>query len=295
MGDTVHLLGKSASSIGILSRPAGEARDVAVIFLNSGLLHRTGPFRLYVEIARRLADAGFACLRIDQAGKGDSERRKGLNFAESIRKDFEEASRFLANNLGSTRFILVGLCSGADDALLLTNDFPEVVGTALMEPYAGRTWRYYVRHYGPRLVRLDLWGLWAGRFAKGMAKRLTGRRGAESEASAPMWLPREFPGHAEMRRRFTAPMERGAKLLCVFTDGARRYYNYRGQLAEQLGVRPGKAPLTEIYMPWAKHTYPLVGHRDEVVDHVCAWVEKEFQAKADAPFEASLPPKREAR
>src|SRR5690606_5770247 len=43
-----------------------------IILLTAGLLHRPGPYRAYVDLARRLADAGYPVLRFDLSGIGES-------------------------------------------------------------------------------------------------------------------------------------------------------------------------------------------------------------------------------
>jgi pimeloyl-ACP methyl ester carboxylesterase len=279
--DTVHLFGENGSVIGVLSRPNAIKPDVAVVFLNSGLLHRVGPFRLYVMLARRLAKAGIAALRIDQSGKGDSGRRQGLSFEHSVRKDFEEAMAFLRQELGVRKFVILGLCSGADDGLFLSSRYPEVAGAVLLEPYSLRTLRYYVYHYAPRFFRADLWLIYAKRFAQSLRSLATRTRdGVDNPPD--MGLIREFPGFAEIRKRYGSVVNRGGKLLCVFTSDARSYYNYKGQLCEWLRLPAANELITEIYLPAAKHTYPLTAHREELMHEVCAWVSREF-GKSEAP------------
>jgi pimeloyl-ACP methyl ester carboxylesterase len=293
MTETAHLLGQGGAPIGILARPEGPSRsDVAVIFLNSGLLHRIGPFRLYVELSRQLARQGVVSLRLDQSGKGDSDRRKGLSFAESIDKDFEDASAFLRSTVGARRFVLIGLCSGADDGLYLASKHSEVAGAVLLEPYAARTPKYYIRHYAPRVLQLRLWVIWAMRIARLLQSRAAsvGRKRSPADRQTDMRMLREFPGRVEMRRRFQAAVDRGAKLLCVFTEGSRSYYNYRGQLVEGLQLSGGGGDLiTELYRPWAKHTYPLVSHRQDLIEHVCRWLGREFGAPHETAAVAGSP------
>jgi pimeloyl-ACP methyl ester carboxylesterase len=275
--DTVHLLGENGSVIGVLSRPHPGVvdREVAAVFLNSGLLHRVGPFRLYVLLARRLAKAGIAVLRIDQSGKGDSGRRHGLPFEQSVSKDFEDAADFLRQHLGIKRFIVLGLCSGADDALFLSSRYPEIAGAVLLEAFSLRTLRYYVRHYGPRFFRVDLWFAWARRFVSSL-RSLTVRAGNASANEPDMGLIREFPGITEIRKRYESIVKRKGKLLCVFTSAARSYYNYKGQLCAWLHLPFANELITEIYLPTARHTYPLATHRERLMHEVCTWVCREF-------------------
>ena len=57
----------------VAPRRRAEAGQPWVVLLNAGIIHRIGPNRLYVQLARRLASRGHAVLRFDLAGIGDSE------------------------------------------------------------------------------------------------------------------------------------------------------------------------------------------------------------------------------
>ena len=59
---------------GILTQPEAAQHSVCVLMLNAGMLHRVGPYRLYVNLAKQLAHRGFYSSRIDQNGKGDTPR-----------------------------------------------------------------------------------------------------------------------------------------------------------------------------------------------------------------------------
>ena len=66
MREHAFLFGETKSLLGITTEPAagaGDSSHPAVVLLNAGLVHRIGPNRLYVNTARRLADAGFTVLR----------------------------------------------------------------------------------------------------------------------------------------------------------------------------------------------------------------------------------------
>src|SRR5262245_18911200 len=69
--DEVVRFGSVEELVGILSHPAAPAQT-AVLLLNAGVLHRIGPHRLHVTLARRLAELGFPALRLDLGGIGDS-------------------------------------------------------------------------------------------------------------------------------------------------------------------------------------------------------------------------------
>jgi pimeloyl-ACP methyl ester carboxylesterase len=107
--------GEAGSLVGIVtSDPQANADQPAVILLNPGIVHRAGPGRIYVKIARALAASGFAVLRFDFSGIGDSSvRRDNRRFEESSVDETRAAMNFLHATRGCERFILMGGCSGA--------------------------------------------------------------------------------------------------------------------------------------------------------------------------------------
>src|SRR5688572_23958863 len=130
----------------------------AFIMLNSGLLHRVGPHRLYVELARALAAQGIPSLRFDFSGIGDSGPRTDQVQARLAAVDeTREAMDLLHERIGSRSFVLVGVCSGADAAFRTAARDHRVVGTVMIDGLPYRSWRFFLRHYLRRLIRPSSW------------------------------------------------------------------------------------------------------------------------------------------
>jgi pimeloyl-ACP methyl ester carboxylesterase len=109
----------------------------AIIMTNAGTVHRIGPHRLYVELARELAELGFPDLRMDLSGIGDSPVASGdenLTYPATCLADCEAAMRALGESVGAQRFIVTGLCSGADIAFKLAVKDRRVAGVVMMNP-----------------------------------------------------------------------------------------------------------------------------------------------------------------
>jgi len=119
MKEEAILFGANQSLVGVITEPADAIGDrarggIAVILLNPGIVHRVGPGRLYVKIARRLATIGFTVLRFDFSGIGDSPvRHDTLPFARSAIAEAQDAMAFLHTTRGIENFVLLGGCSGA--------------------------------------------------------------------------------------------------------------------------------------------------------------------------------------
>lgn len=135
MNERAVLVGESGSLFGILTEPssAPAARPCGGLLLNAGVMHRVGPNRVYVKLARRLAQAGFMVLRFDFSGIGDSPARANdLPFHEYAVAETQEALRYLAESKRLDRFVLIGICSGADIALRTAVVTPDVTGVVLI-------------------------------------------------------------------------------------------------------------------------------------------------------------------
>jgi dienelactone hydrolase len=126
---------------GILTRPPEGARSAArpaVLLLNAGTVHRIGPHRLYVPLARRWARLGFHVLRLDLSGVGDSPAPPGceenLCYPRDAARDVSTALSLLGAASGARRFVLVGLCSGGDHAFRAALADERVGGVVILNP-----------------------------------------------------------------------------------------------------------------------------------------------------------------
>ncbi len=105
---------------GIATEPReGATAPLTAVFLNAGSIRRVGPHRLWVDAARRWAAQGIPSLRIDLEGIGDSDGDENLfndvahfHDARFAEQTCAALDRLEQAGLGS-RFLLVGLCSGA--------------------------------------------------------------------------------------------------------------------------------------------------------------------------------------
>lgn len=95
--------------------PGGH--DKAIVLVNSGAVHRIGPNRLYVTLARHFCRQGYLVLRMDITGLGDSPPRQGSDenvvYSKHAVQDIAAALDYLRREHDITRVHAMGLCSGA--------------------------------------------------------------------------------------------------------------------------------------------------------------------------------------
>lgn len=136
MNERTLVFGDSARLVGVLTEAdeaASDGRRPAVLLLNSGLIHRVAPNRLYVRMARRLAACGHDSLRFDFSGIGDSTvRTDALPVEESGIAESREAMDLLERLRGHRRFILGGICGGGYFSFRTACRDERVVGLALL-------------------------------------------------------------------------------------------------------------------------------------------------------------------
>lgn len=154
------------SLVGVLCRPSGISGvdRPGVVLLSPGLLHRIGPHRTYVKLARDLATAGFNVLRFDMSSRGDSPPRTDhVPPQEAPIVETIAAMECLVERCKSSRFLLIGHCSGAFYGLMTAFDDERVAGVVAISPEGGdEDWleydrrrkeaRYYSNYYGRQAI-----------------------------------------------------------------------------------------------------------------------------------------------
>ena len=162
----------SATLFGVLSVPEVPA-DTAVVVIVGGPQYRAGSHRQFVLLARHLAAAGYAVLRFDYRGMGDSggEARDFLQVTDDVAAAIDATQQRLP---GVRRVALWGLCDGASAALLYCHERmdPRVTGLCLLNPWVrseASLARTQVKHYYvQRLMQRDFWRkLLSGKVASG--------------------------------------------------------------------------------------------------------------------------------
>lgn len=100
-----------------------------VIALNSGLQCRTGPRRLYVHLARHLAEDGYGVTRVDLPGVGDSDGpTPPTHFDLHDPTNVRDVVEYVKKTHQPTDIILLGLCAGARAAIKAAQLNAEVSG-----------------------------------------------------------------------------------------------------------------------------------------------------------------------
>jgi dienelactone hydrolase len=274
MIERVVTFGAENCLTGIVSEPpVARSASPAVLLVTAGIIHHVGPYRLYVDLARKLAPAGFLTLRFDVSGVGDSQPRPDhLTDAEAPLADIREAMDFLQGRYGTSEFVLLGLCSGAYQAHEVAVRDTRVVGTVQLDGYGYRTVGYYLH----QLVRKYLS---PRRWAKFLLRK-------KKERSAGNWNPRPedprleiygeaFPPRPKVKMEIHGLAARGVRMLFIYSGGVPEYFNHRGQFVAMFGRLPA-ASVTMEYFESADHTYAWSPDREMLVARIADWLNEGF-------------------
>ena len=259
---------------GVLDVPA-EPKRRGVLFVVGGPQYRAGSHRQFTLTARSLAAQGYAAMRFDYRGMGDSEGE--MRSFEEVGDDLRAAiDAFVAAVPGLEEVVLWGLCDAASAATLYAASDARVAGLALLNPWvrteAGEAKATLRHYYGARLRDPELWKkIASGRFglrtAVGSLARLLGSAAAAPAPDAEGALPERMAGGLQ---RFSGPvlvMLSGADLTAQeFSGLCRAAPAWKRLLAEPRVTRKTLAR--------ADHTCSQRVWQDQVAQWTCEWMGK---------------------
>jgi exosortase A-associated hydrolase 1 len=259
--------------VGVLSEPSAP-RETGVVIVVGGPQYRAGSHRQFVLMARAIAQQGFAVLRFDARGMGDST---GAPRAfEHIGEDIDAAIATLVAQVPAVRQVaLWGLCDGASAALLHADEArdPRVRGLVLLNPWVRSPEslaRVHLRHYyWQRLTQPEFWKkLLRGGVGQAAWRDLLSNLRARRSAPPAVQLPFQ---HRMARGWMTFE---GSILLVLsgndytakeFVDATRSEPAWSRALQH--------ARLQRHDLPDADHTFTASAWRQRVDDVTIAWLE----------------------
>lgn len=157
--EVLHFDCEGERLFGILHRP-DTPRKRAVLIVVGGPQTRVGSHRQFVLLARELSAQGYACLRFDYRGMGDSTGE--IRDFEAVDADLKVALNALEQAVPEAEDLVIwGLCDAASAALFLAPNEPRLSGLVLLNPWVrseqGLARSYLKRYYLQRLFSKELW------------------------------------------------------------------------------------------------------------------------------------------
>lgn len=274
------VFGRFQGLIGIVSEGLEETRSGSdtgrldlpgIIVLNTGIIHRVGPGRLTVILARRLAAAGYYVLRCDLSGIGDSKRRgDDLPPVEAEMADLRDAVDWFQVARGIQRVILMGICSGADLSLRYAGTDSRIVGMAIIDASTPPTpWHYVRKCFNYKVLRRKLQAVLSVKRAQ--------RARADEPISADVWQYDDTPAMSDplvkqnLADAYRQAFANSVRTLAIFTTGA-AWYNYRNQLFDAFPDVNFAGNLQFEYLKRCDHTITHEINRSLFFEVVESWL-----------------------
>ena len=284
MREQVLRFGKSRSLVGILTDPpAGTAADLpAFVLLNAGLVHRVGPHRMFVQMARNLAAMGFVVLRFDHSGIGDSKvREDNLPFEQSAISETQEAMNRLSALRGSKRFVLVGLCSGTFISFRTARSDSRVVGAVLLNALLESPETINEAAIADAFSRKTARGYWRSKIflSQSWLKIITGKA-SYRQIFGVLYLRLRSPfirrhdnnyGPKQVAADLRSLIDRGVKLFFVYSEGTSVLEYFRLTLADEIRRMAASDRLRVEIMQETDHTFTLLRHQARLFKLVSSW------------------------
>jgi len=226
MTENILTFGPESHLTATLTRPMGPSRATAILLLNAGVIHRMGPHRINVKLARHLAANGHTVLRLDLSGQGDSANSEAvLPYEEQAVIDIRSAMDHLERLTSIRSFALAGICSAAHHGVSVALADDRLAALWLMDTHAYPTPRTrWVR--ARKQLQIDLGGTLA-RWALKAVQMLASR--ARSGQARLDDNPYPTPAKAEFARVVQALLDRQVRLQFVYTGGMFWQHNHASQ------------------------------------------------------------------
>ena len=253
--------GPDGRLVGVYCAPADGPREAkAVVFLNSGGVYHIGWARMFVDMARTLAAAGVASLRMDLTGVGDSLSPDGADRAplydQSLTHDVSAAIDWLETQ-GVGDVALFGVCSGAYQAFHAALEDKRVRKVALVNQHCfvyGPTYAMQIAAWR-RTKAADIAMKRASAESGDEAPEAPGARallfrlakklaksGLAQATDATFAIRRRLPGLNPVERWFDELASRGAEVLLVYSEndpGLAELERHLGAKSRDASPRPG--------------------------------------------------------
>jgi exosortase A-associated hydrolase 1 len=260
--------------LGVLHRGHATERAVGILIVVGGPQYRVGSHRQFVLMAREWARRGYAVLRFDHRGVGDSAA--AARSFEAIQPDIRAALDALFRAVPTLEgAVIFGLCDAASAALLYCREDARLRGLVLANPWvrtaAGEA-RSQVRHYyGARLLQPDFWkklfagGIRSGRAVRGFLDAIALARRADGQAArAGTFISRMREGLLGFEAPVLVLISGQDLTAAEFTDLCGSDRGWQAAIT--------RASVQVLRLPDADHTFSTAGGLEAACAEVTRWL-----------------------
>ena len=293
MIETTVTFGPDRHLVGTFTMPTAQssAPQILVLLTNAGVISRIGPHRINVLLAQRLAKRGIGSLRWDASGLGDSRRpsRATAPSVDQFVADARAAMDEAQGKYGIRRFVLIGLCSGAEVAYATAPSDERLAGIVLFDLFAHPTWKTYaiwlMRRIAKRGVLRSL--LRASHLATALLRKPDA--GARDTADGPA----NHPSREAFAHQLLALRARGTRTLLLHS-GESEWYNYERQFDDAFARYGLPDAIEHAFLRTCDHVFTTAHAQQAFLDTVDAWLlkcfdQRQVDVRSDAACEVTPP------
>lgn len=277
MTERAHRFGRHESLVGIVSRRPDGGDRVPVLILGAGIIHKVGPSRASVRVARALAEDGHTVLRFDLSGIGDSARAPDGTLESVVKDDIRDAISFLLEQSPewSGGVCIVGFCSGADNALHMAAEDARIRDLVLFDPTIQRTSGFRRR----RTLRRLRQGSWSHLMKKGRAwLGPRDQQGSGQEQRPPGYYGLLVGSPEERDRRAATAVARRVHFLFCLSRGVHGYCDSPHQVRESLPSGYSDEQMTIAWRPALDHVLSDIDQQEEFIELVRDWLDRRHRS-----------------
>jgi pimeloyl-ACP methyl ester carboxylesterase len=229
------------------------APPVVALLTNSGVIPRSGPHRMNVHIARRLAALGIPSVRFDMSGLGDSRRSNStLPVVEQWVADTRSVMDAAQAQFGSAKFLMVGFCSGAEVAHLVALEDSRLRAILLWDLYAYPSIQTHIRTFLYKLRRAGALGT-LRKLGERLSKTLMKKPEEDSAKGGRQVEVSLVPPLNAFAQRVERLTDSGVELLFVYCGGEPEWFNHAGQFKSMFGRYPFYDKIAFHYLQVSDH------------------------------------------
>ena len=268
--------GEQGRGMAIATLPESLTGAPVVMIFNAGLLHRAEPHRINVLVARELAKIGCIVIRADWSGLGDTPARQGVTSRDSVEKDWQFLKQAAVERFGVRPLLLMGLCSGSDDAVILASQEDNVKGLILLDPVVKKDSGFMARAFFQLFFNLQRWKNIPGKITTSIAQLFAS---SNQVNDVNMDELRDLPTDENIKLAFDKLINNDGRVLAFFTNYALRYYNKQGQWSRVVSYENFSEICDENFWPYVDHLYTVSDHREMLIKAIADWVKDNFEVR----------------
>lgn len=268
--ENTHQFGSDGHLVGTFAEPDTTGAlypRVMVLLTNAGIISRSGPHRINVQLARSFAARGIRSLRWDMSGLGDSGRPSdSRSMREQLVADTRAAMDEAQRTCGVARFVMIGFCSGAEAAYYTALNDARLVGIALFDLFTYATWKTHWLRMKQRIRRHGLLSA-GGRLAISIMRSVIRPRMRGSAAGG------ATPSRAEFAGRLSELHDRGTRVLIIESAEA-DLHNYEHRFRDNFGRFGIVGKVDYAYLRECDHVFTTAEGQMSLVTTAVEWVQR---------------------